>query len=76
MSFWNELVQSMINEDGLSIAEPTRTYKMEMWIFIGITIVLLFLLILALITIVRGFKVNQYGMVHRSEKYNGAPVNV
>ena len=76
MAFWNELIQSMINEDSVVGGGPVRTYRMEMWLFVGISITLLFLLILALVAIVRGVKGNRNGMVHRNEKYNGAPVKV
>ena len=76
MAFWNELIHSMITEDGVVDDGPVRTYRLEMWLFVGISITLLFLLILALVAIVRGVKGNRNGMVHRNEKYNGAPVNV
>ena len=76
MAFWNELIQSMITDESVADGGPVRTYRMEMWLFVGISITLLFLLILALVAILRGIKGNQNRMVLRNEKYNGAPVKV
>ena len=76
MAFWNELIQSMITDESVADGGPVRMYRMEMWLFVGISITLLFLLILALVAILRGIKGNQNRMVLRNEKYNGAPVKV
>ena len=76
MAFWNELIQSMVTEDSAIGGGSVKTYKLEMWLFVGISITLLFLLILALISIVRGVKGNQNRMVYQNERYNGAPVQV
>ena len=76
MAFWNELIQSMITEDCVVDGGPVKTYEMEMWLFVGISVTLLFLLILALVTIVRGVKGNLNRMLYGNEKYNGAPVRV
>ena len=75
MAFWNELVQSMIEEEENTVTQ-IKTYKMELWIFVGISIVLLFLLMLALLTIVRNVRGSNYGVVQRTDTYNGAPVRV
>ena len=76
MAFWNELIQSMVTDDDVIDGGSVKAYKMEMWLFVGISITLLFLLILALISIVRGVKGNQNRMVYQNETYNGAPVRV
>lgn len=76
VAFWNELVPALLAREARA-APPPKTYRVEMWLFVGISVALLFLLLLALVAMMRNVRSSSpYRFVRKEDAYNGAPVRV
>ncbi len=74
VAFWNELILQKMQPESMPV-KSIKTYWREMWVFVATSIALLFLLVLALIRLVRKkpFPSLSYGTRHN---FASSPVNV